>query len=367
MSSSHLVETVALRKTLFEKLKAKENRLMELERLMSEPNLPRQQLSAYAREHGSLTDVVSYFRRYRQLIERWEQAGQILEGSEDKELQDLAHEEQETVGAELRVLVEELQKKLVRTHEDYRTSVIMEIRAGTGGEEAALFASELFRMYCRYAERRGWKVELLNRNATDLGGVKEAIVSIEGPEAFWRLRHESGTHRVQRVPQTEASGRIHTSAATVAVLPEPEEVEVELKPDEVKMEFMHSSGPGGQNVNKVCSAVRLVHIPTGITVCIQDEQSQHKNRVKAFRVLQARLLDHYSRQQEAERSSLRRSQIGTGDRSEKIRTYNFPQNRVTDHRIDFTMYNLGEFLDGALDDVIERLIAHEVERRLAEL
>lgn len=365
--SSSSAEAIILRSSLFEKLKEKEERLVELERELSSPVLSPQLYASYAREHGSLSELVSFYRSYKELVRRWEEAGSILRESDDKELVELAQEEIRTVEADLRTLVREIENRIVRKEEDYRRSVIMEIRAGTGGEEAALFAGDLLRMYTRYAERKGWKVELLQSNSSDLGGVKSAILSLQGPEVFWRLRHESGTHRVQRVPVTEAGGRIHTSTATVAVLPEAEEVEVELKPGELQMEFVHASGPGGQNVNKVASAVRITHIPTGITVSIQDEQSQHKNRLKALRVLRTRLLEHYRREQEEQIASLRRSQIGTGDRSEKIRTYNFPQNRVTDHRIGYTSHNLTEILDGELDEIINHLIQRYIEKQLQEL
>lgn len=243
----------------------------------------------------------------------------------------------------------------------------MELRAGTGGEEAALFAADLFRMYAKYAERQGWKVEVFDSNPTELGGLKEAIFSVEGDGAYEKLRHESGTHRVQRIPATETQGRIHTSAATVAVLPEVEDVEINIDPKDLKIETMRSSGPGGQKVNKTSSAVRMTHIPTGITVRCQDEKSQHKNRAKAMRILRSRLYEFYEEQERQKRDKARRGQIGTGDRSEKIRTYNFPQNRVTDHRINFSLYDLEKFMAGHIDEMLEQLQAHSKEEQLKQL
>ncbi|HPO82636.1 MAG TPA: peptide chain release factor 1, partial [bacterium] len=262
----------------------------------------------------------------------------------------------EKLEGEKEKLEEELRIKLIP--KDYRDerNVIMEIRAGTGGEEAALFAGDLLRMYLRYVERKGWKAEIMSSNPTDLGGYKEVIVSIQGRGVYSRLKFESGVHRVQRVPVTESGGRIHTSTATVAILPEATDVEVEINPDELKIDTFRAGGHGGQNVNKVESAVRITHIPTGIVVTCQDERSQYQNREKALRILRAHLLEIKERERENEEAQLRKSQVGSGERSEKIRTYNFPQNRVTDHRIGLTLYNLQDVLDGALDELIDALI-----------
>jgi len=259
-----------------------------------------------------------------------------------------------------------LKTLLLPADADDQKNVILEIRAGTGGEEAALFAADLFRMYGKYAERQGWRVEFLESHPTGIGGFKEIIASIEGRGVYSKLKYESGTHRVQRVPVTESQGRIHTSAVTVAILPEAEEVEVDINPEELRIDVFRSSGPGGQSVNTTDSAVRVTHLPTGIVISCQDEKSQHKNRAKALRVLRARLLDIAKHEQQEKISRERRSQIGTGDRSERIRTYNFPQGRVTDHRINLTLYKLGSILDGELDEVLEALQQADQAERLKE-
>jgi len=287
----------------------------------------------------------------------------------DEEIRRMAAEELKRLEGELRDVQRELKLALIPKDPRDARNVVLEIRAGTGGEEAALFAADLFRMYSRYAERKGWKVEVLSHHPTGMGGFKEVIALIEGKGAYSRLKYESGVHRVQRIPVTESQGRIHTSTVTVAVLPEAEEVEVQIDPKDLRIDVFRASGPGGQHVNVTDSAVRITHLPTGLVVQCQDERSQHKNKAKAMKILMARLLELKRKEQEEKIAKERRSQIGTGERSERIRTYNFPQRRVTDHRIGLTLYRLEEVLEGDLDEIIEALIAHyqaEALRRMEE-
>ncbi len=345
-----------MRKELEEKLA----RFEELERQLLDPQVIAQpaRMSAVAREHGALAKVATKYRRFKQLNEQIREAMEMLQG-EDPEMRQLAEAELPRLKEDREQLWNDLLDLTAGGEEAHRNRCIMEIRAGTGGEEAALFARDLYEMYKRYAEDRGWKVEVLSMNPTELGGFKEIILGIEGEGAFAQLQYESGGHRVQRVPQTEAKGRIHTSAATVAVLAEPEDVEVELRPEDYRLDRFSASGPGGQHVNKTQSAVRLTHLATGIVVQCQDEKSQHKNLAKALRVLKTRLYELKRREEESRRASERRSKIGSGDRSERIRTYNFPDNRVTDHRINLTLYKLDSILAGELDPLIEALKEHE--------
>lgn len=346
-----------MRKQLDEKLA----RFEELERSLHDPEVLANpaRMSAVLREHGSLAKLATRYRRFRQISQQILEARELAEESPDPELRELAESELETLRREREELWDELLALTVGGEDAERTRCIMEIRAGTGGEEAALFARDLFEMYRRYAEQRGWKLEILEMNPTELGGFKEISFGLEGEEVFRRMQYESGGHRVQRVPETEAKGRIHTSLATVAVLREPDDIEIELKPEDYRRDTYHASGPGGQHVNKTSSAIRLTHYETGIVVQCQDEKSQHKNFAKALRVLKSRIYEHYQRAKDAQRAEERRTLIGSGDRSQKIRTYNFPENRVTDHRINLTLYQLNNILAGNLDPLIEAILDHE--------
>ncbi len=341
------------------KLEEVEKRFEELTEKLADPELvsDREKYAKIAREHAELSEIVETYRAYKRTLEEIEGNKELLE-EQDEELVKLAKEELK----ELTTKAEDLEKKLMflllpKDPNDEK-NILLEIRAGTGGEEAALFAADLFRMYSRYAERKGWEVEILDVNPTGLGGFKEIIALIKGKGAYSRLKYESGVHRVQRIPETESQGRIHTSAVTVAVLPEAEEVDIEIRPEDLRIETMRASGHGGQHVNKTESAVRITHIPTGIVVSCQNERSQHQNRARAMQILRARLYERKLREQEEKIQAERRSQVGTGDRSERIRTYNFPQNRVTDHRIGLTLYRLEQVMDGEIDDIIDSLITY---------
>ncbi len=346
--------------SLRDELEAKLQRFEELERMMHDPDVLADpgRLARVLREHGSLAKIATRYRRLKELNAQIAEAEAYLEG-DDPELKELAEAELPALRAEREECWEEILELTTGGQDAQRNSCVLEIRAGTGGEEAALFARDLFNMYRRYAESRGWKWEVMDAHPSDLGGFKEVIVGLEGEGVFRRLQYESGVHRVQRVPETEAHGRIHTSAATVAVLPEPEDIEIELRPEDYREDVFHAGGPGGQHVNKTASAIRLTHLATGIVVTIQDERSQHKNRAKALRVLKARLYELRRREEEQKRAQERRSKIGTGDRSERIRTYNFPENRVTDHRIGLTLYQLDQIMEGKLDPIIDALLDYE--------
>ena len=341
---------------MFEKLKGVEKRFSEIEELLSDPDIikDREAYQKYVREHAELSKVVTAFRTYSQVLEDLDESTELL-GDGDSGIKDLAREEIASLTKKKKSLEEDLKKLLVPRDPNDERNVIIEIRAGTGGEEAALFGGDLFRMYSKYAENRKWKVEVLSHHETSVGGFKEIIAMVHGKGAYSALKFESGTHRVQRVPTTETQGRIHTSAVTVAVLPEAEDVELQIDESEIKVDVYRSTGPGGQSVNTTDSAVRITHLPTGLVVTCQDEKSQLKNKNKAMKVLRARLLDAMIQKQNEERSQERKSQIGSGDRSERIRTYNFPQGRVTDHRVGLTLYKLEDILQGNIDEIIEGL------------
>ncbi len=345
--------------SMFEQLEGIEQRYQELERLLSDPAVVgnRELYTRYIREHSELSDVVTVFRSYKQTLSDLEGSRELL-SDHDPEIKDLARREVDALSTQMVDLEQELKNLLIPKDPNDDKNVVLEIRAGTGGEEAALFAGDLFRMYSRYAEAKGWKLEILSGHSTDSGGFKEVITLVKGKGAYSRLKYESGTHRVQRVPVTEAQGRIHTSAVTVAVLPEIDEVEIRIDPADLKIDVYRSTGPGGQSVNTTDSAVRITHRPTGLVVACQDERSQHKNKAKAMKVLLARLYDLQIREQQAEMSEKRKSQVGSGDRSGRIRTYNFPQGRMTDHRIGLTLYRLESILQGDLDEVIDGLITY---------
>lgn len=348
---------------MFDKLEAMEARYRELEIMISDPELPkdRKRYKEVLQEHAHLSRIIQAYEEYKKIRYRMEETETLLEQEKDAELRNMAKEELEELRIRLSEQEKGLKELLIPRDPRDDKNVIMEIRAGTGGEEAALFAADLFRMYTRYAENRGWKVEVMDANETELGGFKEIIFSVSGAGVYGDLRYESGVHRVQRVPVTEAGGRIHTSAVTVAVLPEAEETEVEIRPEDLRIDVFRASGAGGQHVNKTESAVRITHLPTGIVVTCQDEKSQHKNKARALRVLRARLFEMEEQKRLQEESAIRRSMVGSGDRSERIRTYNFPQNRVTDHRINLTLYKLDSVLEGDLGEIIEALKLYERE------
>lgn len=356
--------------SLLTKLDEIEARFNEIEKQLAEPLFVNDstRLVALSKEQGKLKAIVTKYRQYRKAIEDIEEAEHILsDGSADEDFKSLAEEEIQQLEAKKEILLEEITNSFVMAEDMDIDSVIVEIRAGTGGEEAALFARDLYGMYIKYAESRRWKIEQLDFSVTEKSGFREVIFSIKGPGVWSELGYEGGGHRVQRVPETESQGRIHTSAATVAVLPEPEEIDVEIKPDDVIEHVCRSSGPGGQNVNKVSSAIKLEHIPTGITVHMQDEKSQHKNRAKAWRLLRSRIYEQIQSQKRAERDSKRKTMIGSGDRSQKIRTYNFPQNRVTDHRINLSLYNLDRVLAGDMSELVAALKDYDRQQRLKNL
>ncbi len=345
---------------MFDKLDFILEKYEELSLKVSDPDIINNQKlwQKHIKEMGEMEPIVNKYREYKKAKEAVAEAREMLD-SGDAELRELAKMELAEYEDQIPEIEEQLKILLLPKDPNDEKNVILEVRAGTGGEEAALFAQDLLRMYLRYAERRGWKTEIMDANDTGIGGIKEASVLIKGKGAYSRLKYESGTHRVQRVPETESSGRIHTSAATVAVLPEVDDVEVEINPNDVRVDVYRSSGNGGQCVNTTDSAVRLTHIPTGLVVTCQDEKSQIKNKDKAFKVLRSRLYDMKLQEQNDEISAERRSQVGSGDRSERIRTYNFPQGRITDHRIGMTIYKLDSFLDGDIDEIVDGLITSD--------
>ncbi len=319
----------------------------------------RDKLIELSREKKTLENIIDAYNEYNRIDKKIEEDNRLINETEDQEIISLAKEEIENLEKRKDKLVNEMKKAMTPVDPDADKNVVLEIRAGTGGEEAALFSADLLRMYNRYSEQKDWKFDIVDYNKTDMNGYKEAIILISGKNVFGKLRYESGIHRVQRVPETESGGRIHTSAVSVVVLPEREEVEIEINPDDLKIDFFSASGPGGQHVNKASTAVRIEHNPSGIIVSCQDERSQYQNRVKAMKILRTRLYDLEKSKKDRERESSRKKMIGSGDRSEKIRTYNFPQNRITDHRINYTKYNLDSVMNGNLDNLIESLQAAE--------
>ena len=347
------------------KLEGLERRHDELTDQMAQPDVATdyERVQTLTKERSSLDRLVSLYREYKKTAQELSEARQLIAGG-DHELSALAKEEVGTLERQLSQLTDDIHIALLPTDPNDEKSVIVEIRAGAGGDEAALFGADLFRMYSRYATLHSWGVDIIEKNETGIGGIKEIIFEVSGKGAYSRLKHESGVHRVQRVPSTESSGRIHPSTATVAVLPEVAEVEINIKAEELRIDIFHAGGHGGQNVQKVATAVRAVHLPTGITSVCQDERSQLKNKTKAMAVLRARLYDVEQKKQTAAITEERRSQVGTADRSEKIRTYNFPQDRITDHRIEMSLHNLPKVLEGYIDDLIDALVAYDQAKRM---
>jgi len=353
---------------MLERLAGIEKRYEELNQQLSRPEIASdlKQLQALAQERAGIESLVTKYREYKAAARSLEETRQMIDDGLDEEMTTLARQEIAKLESRLDRLSQELKLALLPKDANDERDIIMEIRAGAGGDEAGLFASDLFRMYGRYAQSRGWNVDIINANESGIGGFKEIVFEVKGKGAFSRLKYERGVHRVQRVPVTESSGRIHTSTATVAVLPEAEEVEVSVKPEDLRIDIFHSGGAGGQNVNKVATAIRITHLPTGIVTVCQDERSQLRNKTKALQVLRARLLNIEQRKQEEAITSQRRSQVGSGDRAEKIRTYNIPQDRVTDHRINLTLHNLPRIMEGELDELIDALATSEQARLLEE-
>ncbi|OLN24176.1 peptide chain release factor 1 [Domibacillus antri] len=354
---------------MFDRLQAVEDRYEKLNELLSDPDIVNdsKKLRDYSKEQSDIQETVEVYREYKEAKEQYADAKAMLEDKLDAEMRDMVKEELNELEETLADLEARLKILLIPKDPNDDKNVIMEIRGAAGGDEAALFAGDLYRMYSRYAEANGWKIDVIEANATGLGGYKEIIFMINGRGAYSKLKYENGAHRVQRVPETESGGRIHTSTATVAVLPETEEVEVEVHEKDIRVDTFASSGPGGQSVNTTMSAVRLTHVPTGIVVSCQDEKSQIKNKEKAMKVLRARIYDKFQKEAQAEYDAVRKSAVGTGDRSERIRTYNFPQNRVTDHRIGLTIQKLDQILEGKVGEVIDALIVEDQSSRLENL
>ena len=354
---------------LLDKLKQIEEKYEELTRLLSDPEIFSDYTKSqkYSKERSELEEIVQKIDEYKKILSGISEAEEIINAGGEDGLKELAEAELEELREKKPRIEDEIQLMLVPKDPRDEKNIILEIRAGTGGDEAALFAADLFRMYTKYAERKKWKVEIMDMSSIGIGGIKEVIASIQGKGAYSRMKYESGTHRVQRVPATETSGRIHTSAATVAVLPEAEEVDIKVEEKDLRVDTFCASGPGGQGVNTTYSAVRIVHVPTGMTVSCQDSRSQIKNREKAMKVLRSRLYELELERQEKEIAKERKSQVGSGDRSERIRTYNFPQNRITDHRIGLTLHKLSIVLEGDLDEIIDALTAHYQTEKLKEI
>jgi peptide chain release factor 1 len=355
---------------MFEQIDKVEKRYREIDEKLAQPEVATDinQVQELARERAGIVDVVLKYRDYKKAAKELEDVKGMSTAGADDEMAAMVKQEIVTLEARLEKLSEELKQALLPKDPNDEKDIIVEIRAGTGGNEAALFAADLYRMYSRYAQNRGWKIDVISMSVSGvgIGGFKEIIFEVRGKGAFSRLKFESGVHRVQRVPVTEASGRIHTSTATVAVLPKAEEVDIDIDPEDLRIDIFHSGGAGGQNVNKVASAIRVTHLPTGMIVVCQDERSQLQNKIKALSVLRTRLLDIERRKQEEAITSQRRSQVGTGERAEKIRTYNYPQDRISDHRINITQHNLPRFMDGDMDGLIDELATREQARQLEE-
>lgn len=353
---------------MLEKLESVKENFKELTDKLTNPEVIANQteFQRLAKKRSEMESIVNAYDEYIAMLKKLKDAESMVESETDLELKELAELEVSELKPQIEKMEGQLKLLLIPKDEDDQKNTIFEIRAGTGGEEAALFAADLYRMYTRYAEKQGWKCELMSMNDTGLGGIKEVVFSIQGNGVFGKLKFESGVHRVQRVPETEAGGRIHTSAATVAVLPEAEEVDVQIDENDLRVDVFRASGPGGQCVNRTDSAVRITHLPTGLVVSCQDEKSQHKNKAKAIRILRARLFDKVKEEKDSARAENRRNQVGSGDRSERIRTYNFPQQRLTDHRINLTLYKLDEVMEGNLDEIIDALIEADNLRKLAD-
>ena len=351
---------------MLERLEAVEARYDSIERMMADPEVAVDfsRVQNLAIEQAKIKTLVSLAREYRGLSGEIEEVRALLEAEVDEEMADLARAELSDLEKRLEKVNQELRLELVPKDPNDDKNVIMEIRAGTGGDEAGLFAADMYRMYSRYAQRQGWKTDVIDASQTGIGAIKEVVFEIQGQGAYSRLKYEMGVHRVQRIPVTESKDRIHTSAATVAVLPKAEEVDVDINPEDLQIDIFHASGHGGQNVQKVATAVRITHKPTGVVAICQDERSQFKNKEKAMAVIRSRVLAREVERQQRERSDARRNQVGSGDRSERVRTYNFPQGRITDHRIDLTLYNLDQVMDGDIDKIIEALVQHDQAQRL---
>lgn len=354
---------------MIDKLQHLEDKYEELTMLLSDEKIISQpsELQKHAKAQAEIEDIVMAFREYKRILSELDDTRELLEEKLDPDMKEMAQMEYDSLGTQKEEFEERLKILLLPKDPNDEKNVIMEIRGGAGGNEAALFAADLFRMYTRYAENKGWKTEILNSNYTDINGIKEISFSIEGKGAYSRLKFESGVHRVQRIPTTESGGRIHTSTATVAVLPEAEEVDIQIDANDLRIDVFCSSGPGGQSVNTTQSAVRITHLPTGLVVSCQDEKSQHKNKDRALKVLRARLLEQAESEQAGEVAAARKIQVGTGDRSERIRTYNFPQGRVTDHRIGLTLHKLEQVLLGELDDIIDALTTTDQAEKLKQV